>query len=550
MPAELSRRRQTWLLVALLGGMFLGSVDIAIVNIAAPSIRDTLGASGSELELIVSGYTLTYAMLLVTSARLGDMRGHRRMYLIGLVLFTASSALCGLAPSALTLTIARVLQGAGAALLTSQVLIGIQLHFDGKAKARALGLYTAVLSTSAVVGQVLGGVIVSADLWGTSWRPAFLVNVPVGLALVALVLKFVPADAPKSDKKLDLPGVATLSAAMLLLVVPLVMGRDLGWPAWTWVSLVLSAVLVAAFVVVERRQVARGGYPLVNLELVTDRPIALALLSQALTVATYFALLFTLALYLQQGLGLSALVSGLSLVAWVAAFGISGPLLGRASARTRRLAGPVGRVVLAVAFAAVAGALVAGFAGNQVLLVVLLGLGGLGYGAAFSGTLTHITSTAPARYAADVSGLFNTTLQVGGTLGVAVFGTIYLDLAPAPGRDAGVHAFGVVTGLLAATVLAAAVLAYLAIRPALAQEAGQARDGSSPAGQDGAGLPRQRVGGPGQSHSVGGPGQSHSVGGPGQSHSAGEVGQSHSVGGLGQSHGAGGSGQSRQRTRP
>jgi MFS family permease len=179
-------RRSGWLLTALLGGMFLGNVDIAIVNIATPSIHEHLHASGAELELIVSGYTLAYAVLLITSARLGEMRGYRRMFLTGLALFTCASLACGLAPSSMVLVPARVLQGAGAALLTSQVLTGIQLNFKGEARSRALGLYTAVLSGSAVVGQVLGGVLVSANLFGTAWRPVFLINIPVGIGLFAV----------------------------------------------------------------------------------------------------------------------------------------------------------------------------------------------------------------------------------------------------------------------------------------------------------------------------------------------------------------------------
>ncbi|MCQ4085176.1 MFS transporter [Streptomyces sp. RB6PN25] len=462
--------RSGWLLVSLLGGMFLGSVDIAIVNIATPSIRDHLHASGSELELIVSGYTLTYAMLLITSARLGDMRGHRKVYLVGLVLFTLSSCACGLAPTAPVLLCARIVQGAGAALTTAQVLIGIQLHFEGRARARALGLYTAVLSTSAVLGQVLGGVLISANLFGTTWRPAFLINVPIGIALVVISWICLPADEPKRSKRLDIPGVATLSTALLLLVVPLVLGREVGWPAWTWVCLAGSVAAFVLFVRVERQQVASGGYPLITLALLTRRPVALALISQAATVATYFGLLFVLALYLQQGLGKSAAFSGLSLVSWVAAFGVSGPLLGRGGLRAKRLAAPIGRVVLAAGFAGMAGALTLGLADNDALLIILLGVGGLGYGAGFSGTLSHLTSTVTDQYAADVSGLFNTTIQVGGSLGVAAFGTVYLDLAPHAGRAVAIHAFTAITAALAITALVAAGLAQWSIhRPKASQ---------------------------------------------------------------------------------
>jgi MFS family permease len=255
---------------------------------------------------------------------------------------------------------------------------------------------------------------------------------------------------------------------LLLLVMPLVLGREAGWPAWTWVCLLAGVATFVLFVRVERHQVTSGGYPLVTLSLLARRPVALALLSQAATVATYFGLLFVLALYLQQGLGKSPMFSGLSLVSWVAAFGVSGPLLGRVGVRAKRLAAPVGRLVLAAGFAGIAGSLALGLADNDALLIVLLGFGGLGYGAAFSGTLAHLTSIVPNQYAADVSGLFNTTIQVGGTLGVAVFGTIYLNLAPQVGRAAAIPAFTLITVALAGTAVVAAGLAQWAIdRPAV-----------------------------------------------------------------------------------
>jgi MFS family permease len=455
-----------WLLTTLLGGMFLGNVDIAIVNIAAPSIREHLQATGGALELIVSGYTLAYAMLLITSARLGDTRGYRPMYLLGLVVFTLSSLACGLAPTAIVLVCARIVQGAGAALMASQVLIGIQLNFSGSARARALGLYTAVLSGSAVIGQVLGGVLVSANLFGTGWRPIFLINVPIGAVLVVTSWLFLPRDHAGGRQRLDLAGVTILSTALLLLVVPLVLGRDEGWPVWTWACMAASGPVFVLFVLVERRLAARGGYPLITLPLLRRPPVAFALVSQAATRATYFGILFVLALYLQQGLGKSPTYSGLALVSWVAAFGVTGPLLGRAGARAKRLAAPIGTLVLAASFAGIAASAVAG-AGGGAELIILLGVGGLGYGAAFSSILTHLTSTVTDRYAADVSGLFNTTLQVGGALGVAIFGTVYLNLAPQPGAAAAAHGFGVTTLAMAATAVVATVLAQLAVRPTM-----------------------------------------------------------------------------------
>jgi MFS family permease len=460
-----AQRHPYWLLTALLGGIALGNVDVAIANTAAPSIGSDLRASGGELELVVSGYTLAYAMLLIIGARLGDIRGYRRMYLLGTGVFTLASLACGLAPNAPLLVLMRIVQGAAAALMAAQVLTGIQLTFTGAARGRALGLYAAVLAGSAVAGQILGGLLVSANLFGTTWRPVFLVNVPLGVLVLAIAVRVLPTDQARRPQRLDITGVAALSVAMLLLVVPLILGRDLGWPAWTWLSLAASVPVFAVFVAVERRLANRGGYPVVNMHLLARPAISWGLLSQSVATSTYFAILFVLALYLQQGLGASPAYSGLALVSWVAAFGGAGPVLGRLSGPRKRLAAPLGAVVLAVGFAGIGVSMLAGDTGGAALMT-FLGVGGFGLGTAFSGTLGNLTGAVSTRYAPDISGLFNTTTRVGGVIGVAVFGTAYLGLAP--GGAGAVTAFTVVTLALAGTALAAAALAYLAIRPGTA----------------------------------------------------------------------------------
>jgi MFS family permease len=467
--------RLGWLLASLLGGRFLGNVDIAVVNVATPSISSSLHASGGELELIVSGYTLAYALLLITSSRLGDMRGYRRMYLLGLAGFTLASLACGLAPNAVALVLTRIVQGGAAALMISQVLTSIQLHFDGAARGRALGLYSAVLAGSAVIGQALGGVLVSANLFGTAWRPIFLVNVPLGALLLGVAGRFLPVDADRgpATRRLDLLGVGTLSAALSLLLVPLILGRDLGWPAWTWWCLLTSAPAFALFVAAERQVTAAGGYPLINLELLGRRAISWGLAGQVASTSTYFALLFVLALYLQRGLGRSALYSGLALVSWVAAFGVAGPVLGRLPERAKGQAARVGPLVLAAAFAGIGVSLLAGNT-SGVLLMSLLGVGGLGFGAAFSGVLAHLTGAVSSRHAPDMSGLFNTTIRLGGVIGVAVFGSAYLAMAPQPGPQAAIHGFAVIAFAFAATALAGAVAAYLSTRPVRGRGTGEA----------------------------------------------------------------------------
>ena len=462
------RRRTAWGLAAqlsaLLGAMFLGNVDVAIANVAGPSIKAGLHASGGQLELIVSGYTLAYAVLLVTCARLGQARGYRRMFLAGLAGFIVASLACALAPSAIILVIARIAAGATAALMAAQVLTGIQLGFGGRARARALGLYSLVLSAGAVAGQSVGGLLISADVAGTTWRPAFGVNIPIGLALLWLAWRYLPADGRQASSRvrLDTPGVAVLSAALVLLVLPLVLGQGEGWPAWTWACLAASVPAFVLLWFVERKQ----GQPLVDPGLLARRSVGWGLASQAAGTATYFAVLFTLALYLQQGLGRSAAYSGLALVSWVAAFGIPGPVLGRLSGRARALAAPAGSVILADGFAGIAASLLAGDTGG-VTLMTLLGVAGLGLGIAFTGMLSHLTASVSGEQAAALSGLFNTSTRTGGVIGTAAFGTVYLALVHHPGQHhpgQAVHGFAMLNIALAATALAAAAMAVVSVR--------------------------------------------------------------------------------------
>src|ERR1700677_4986785 len=241
-----------WLLGVLLIAPFMAQVDATIANVATPAIHADLGASGAALELVIAGYLIAFAVFLISGARLGQTHGYRRIFVIGVSIFTLASLVCALAPSPLVLILARVIQGLGAALMFPQALSGIQLNFSGRRRTRAIRLYATALSTGAVVGQILGGALISADILGSHWRAIFLINVPVGAGVVIAALRHLPADRQRTARRLDLPGVATLSAAMLLLVVPLVLGRSEGWPVWTWVALFSSVPAGALFLAVER----------------------------------------------------------------------------------------------------------------------------------------------------------------------------------------------------------------------------------------------------------------------------------------------------------
>ncbi len=454
--------RPTRLLAVLLIAPFMAQADATIANVAAPSIHADLHTTGAELELVIGAYLIAFAVLLITGARLGQLHGYRRMFLLGVGVFTGASLLCGLAPGPIALIAARALQGAGAALMFPQALTGIQLTFEGAERARAIGLYAVALSIGAVAGQVLGGVLVSADVLGSDWRSIFFVNVPVGVAVIAAGARHLPRESAgeRAARRVDVAGVATLSAAVLLVVVPLVLGRAEGWPAWTWLSLAASAPAFAGFVAAERRVRMRGGTPLVSLDAMAPRAVSSGMLAVAAATSTYYGLLFTLALYLQQGLGRSALVSGLTLVSWVVAFGAAGQIVRRLPPRLGPLAAPAGCLLLAGAYMALSASL---FAGRhaEALLVVLLGAGGLGLGTQFSALIVHLTNAVSEGYAHDISGVTTTTTTIAGAIAIAAFGTAYLSLASA---GSATHAFAIVTAGFAAIAGLAALLAHGATR--------------------------------------------------------------------------------------
>ncbi|MHB8576053.1 MAG: MFS transporter [Dehalococcoidia bacterium] len=453
------------LLAVLLTGIFMANVDTAIVNVAAPSIRAGLRATGGEVQFVVAGYILAYAMLLITGARLGDIHGYGRVFIVGTAVFTVASLACGLAPNAVVLVLARIVQGAGAALMVAQVLSGIQLNFSGRERASAIGSYAIALSVGAVAGQILGGVILSANLFGAGWRPVFLINVPIGLALMAAAHRLLPMHRSGRKQRLDLWGVATLSIAVLLAVVPLILGRDQHWPAWTWISLLVSLPAATVFVALERRIATRGGDPLVNLHILARPAVAWGLIAAGVSLGAYFGMLFVLALYLQQGLGKTPLYSGLALVAWVAAFGISGPILKRMRPARIPLLSVIGFIILTAAYLSISLSLLVNQTGDA-LLITLLGVGGLGLGLGRNSAITHITTSVADRYAADISGLINTNSQICGVVGVALFGTLYLSIAPRSGRDAAIHAFTIVNAAWGLAASLAALAAFRAIRGA------------------------------------------------------------------------------------
>lgn len=408
------------MLCVLLLGQFMCIIDVFIVNVAMPSIGVTFHASGTALQFVVGGYTAAYAMLLITGARLGDLYGRRRMYLTGMSVFTVASLVCAVAPDIGVLVAFRFAQGAGAAVAVPQIFSLIQLWFTGPARARALSAWAAVLSTGAIAGLVAGGVIVNADLFGQSWRPVFWINVPLGLVLVAGVPRFVPGDRPAGSRGLDIAGLTIAVTSVLLIVLPLVLGSQAGWPAWTWCCIAAGLALGGLFVMVERRVAD----PLVSLAVVRAPGLVLGLCALACTQVCYGGLLFTFTLHLRSGLGESALRAGLTYLPMAVTFGLTGLYWRRLPARSHPVLPVAGTVVCAAGYLWLATAASGGVWPWLALTAV-----GVGLGLAVSPLLTLSLAGVPGPRAADASGLLTTSVQLAQLTGVAALGSLFLSTA-------------------------------------------------------------------------------------------------------------------------
>ncbi len=446
-PAPLSPARTTALdghvttpalgrlgLFTVLLGASLPLIDFSVVNVALPSIDHDLAAGPALLELVVAGYGLSYAVLLVLGGRLGDLFGRRRLFLAGMAAFGLTSLACGLAPGAWTLVGARVAQGAAAALMLPQVLATIRSSTSGPRRARALSLYGATVGLSMMVGQILGGVLVAADLAGSGWRAVFLVNVPVTVAGLVLALRTVPETRSERPAPVDVPGTLLLGAALLTLLAPLTEGRAAGRPLWTWIALAVFPVAVWAFWRVELRADRAGRTPLVPPSLLGLVPLRRGLVLILPLSMGFGGFVFVIAVALQQGLGLGAVVSGLALAPMAVAFfaaSLAGPRLVR---RWGTRVVTAGGVVQALGIGLLAVTVWRAWPDLSVwLLLPGMAVAGLGQGLQLPVLFRVVLSEVPPERSGVGSGVMVTTQQSALALGVATLGSLFLSLASSVG---------------------------------------------------------------------------------------------------------------------
>jgi MFS family permease len=464
MPATvLTPDPRRWLALAvLLTGTLLPPLDFFIVNVALPVIRADLNAPAAMTQLVVSVYAAAYAVTLILGGRLGDLYGRRRVFVVGMLGFGLASALCGLAPSPEVLIAGRLLQGVTAAIMAPQALASIHAIFPAHEKNLALGLYGATFGLAAVGGQVLGGVLVAADLLGLGWRSIFLINVPVIAMAVPAALGLLRESRAERAERLDVPGAILLAAGLLALVVPLIEGRERGWPAWCVVLLAASLPLLWTFWRHEKHIERAGGTPLVVPSLLAAPGLRRSL---AATFCFYaiapFFLVF--AIYEQAGLSHDALAAGLAILPLGVGF-LLGPLCSPRIAQhlgARTAAFGMGLEVLGMLVAAA----LAVAEWPQWMWMPLFVIG-LGQGIALPALVRLSVDQVNARWAGLASGLVNATLQVSAAVSVALIGGFFFTLAPEGASAREVQVGFAATAIVIGVLLGFAAVLSKGIRPA------------------------------------------------------------------------------------
>ncbi|NUK49205.1 MFS transporter [Streptomyces lunaelactis] len=425
-----SHPRRWAALFVMLGAAFMDLLDVTIVNIALPAVRDDLGASFASAQWVITAYTLAFGLGLITGGRLGDRYGRKQLFLSGVAVFTAASLLCGLAQSPGMLIGSRALQGLAAAVMIPQIMATVYAIFPAGERAGASGAYGGVTGLAAVLGPVLGGVFVTYDVFGLGWRAIFLVNIPLGIAALFAAARLVPENSAEHPLRMDLVGMGLVSVSVLSALYPLVQGGDAGWPGWMVALLVAAPCVLALYAWHAGAKERRDASSLVPLRLFTERGFGVGAAVLFTFAAVMIGFFLAVSLTLQIGLGFSAMKTGLLFLPWAIGTGIT-------SASSDALVRRFGRhLVTGGALVMAAGALWFALALSPDSAWSALGpalfVAGVGMGAVFGPAFTVAGASVEARDAGAASGTLSAALQIGNAAGVALLGVLFF----APLRDA------------------------------------------------------------------------------------------------------------------
>ncbi len=420
-------KQRTIALVIVALAFVMDLLDSTIVNIAIPSIQANLHASYATIQWLVAGYSLTFALLLITGGRMGDVFGYKKVFLLGIGGFTVASLLSGIAPNPAFLVVARLLQGSMAALMVPQVMSLMQVMYKPHERGNVMGIFGMLGGLSASLGPIVGGLLIKGNIFGWDWRPIFLINLPVGIAAFIAACYFLPKGRSRHPLHLDMTGTALVMVALSILIFPLIEGRDLGWPLWTIIMLAASVPVFAFFTWYEQRRMKRDGSALIVPALFRIRSfvngLALNILMQGLLIG--FFLTFTL--MLQIGLGYSVIKAALTGVPTAVGIGLSIALIGqKLMPRLGRYIYLLGALILASGIISIA--LIVGHYGIQThpwQLLVSLFATGLGMGTIMTPTFSIALQEVDAQHAGAASGIMNAVQQVGAAIGIALIGVVF-----------------------------------------------------------------------------------------------------------------------------
>lgn len=432
--AEPDPRRWIALATLLIAG-FMNLIDITIVNVALPRLQEGLNANSSQIEWVVAGYVLAFALGLLPFGRLGDIIGRRTMFLAGVAAFGAISALCGLAPNIEMLIIARILQGLAGAMMMPQVLAITQNIFPPHERGTAFSMFGLISSLAAVSGPVAGGFLITADIAGLDWRPIFLINIPIALFAVIAGLRLIPDIPGNRELTNDWIGILIAAIAIFLLIFPLVEGRTLGWPVWTFIMMAASLPGLLAFIMWQRRRERTGRSQLLPVALMQNRNYMIGTLAVMAFFSGIPGFFMIFAIFLQTGFELTPFQSGLTTTPFPIGIFIASGLSGRLGARVPKARLLAGTLLLIVGMVWVRQT-ISTLQGNVDYITFLgpLLVAGLGMGTTIAVLFSAVLSSVPGRDAGSGSGALQAFQQIGGAVGIAVIGEIFFSTLLAGGR--------------------------------------------------------------------------------------------------------------------
>jgi EmrB/QacA subfamily drug resistance transporter len=453
-------------------------LDTTIVNVALPSIRTGLHASSASLEWIVSGYALAYGLALVPGGRAGDRFGHKRLFLIGLTIFTLASVACGLSQSEAQIVVARIVQGLGAGLFFPSISATIQHSFTGPARSRAFGVLGAVIGVSTAIGPLLGGLIIAGVGAHEGWRWVFLVNLFIGAVAIPMAAWRLPKAAGRVRRGFDPVGLGLLTGGLLLLLIPLVEGEQDGWPAWTWICFGGCVVVFALLAAWELRADKRGGDPLLKPGLLRQTSFSAGAVFAVAFFGGFSSIFFTLSILWQEGLGHSALITGAVIAPYSVGTLISAANSDKLSARLGRLVLVLGCSLLIIGLGLVVLVIhLTAPAVNGWDLVGPLLLAGVGTGMTIAPNQDFVLATVPRAEAGTAAGILSTSQRVGTAIGIGVIGTVLfgsLKFAAGPDMVASAFAHSAQLALLANLgFMVVALILVLALPRQIPQRAGR-----------------------------------------------------------------------------